>query len=237
MKRILLIIILLLSLLGLGASEWGKLLELDKSGVQNADLYYNIGVGYWQNGLSGMSNLYFLRALNLDSDHRAARENLEYVIELSPDKSLYPQRQFLVSAFWHIYDFLTLNRLALICLVLFALFAAAWIWLLNYPLNKERGLPELVLGIMLFLFLASSGILGIKAYRRAHNRKAVLVSQQEYLRKEIHSDSQRLMLLHEAVVLELVRAGKESHQVRTPDGITGWVPATSIRLVVEAQRP
>ncbi|MFA7543239.1 MAG: hypothetical protein WCY84_02590 [Candidatus Cloacimonadaceae bacterium] len=233
MKRILLILMLLLAFIALSASEWEKLLELDTSGVQNADLYYNIGVGYWQDGQSGMANLYFLRALNLDSNHRAAKENLEYVIELSPDKSLYPQRQFLVSAFWQFYDFLTLNRLALISLVLFALFAAAWVWLLNYPLEKERGLPELVLGIMLFLFLSSASLLGIKAYRRAYNNKAVMISQQEFLRQNIQSDSEKLMMLHEGVVLELIRTGKESHLVRTPDGVKGWLPAASIRMVIE----
>lgn len=233
MKRILLILMLLLAFIALSASEWEKLLELDTSGVQNADLYYNIGVGYWQDGQSGMANLYFLRALNLDSNHRAAKENLEYVIELSPDKSLYPQRQFLVSAFWQFYDFLTLNRLALISLVLFALFAAAWVWLLNYPLEKERGLPELVLGIMLFLFLGSASLLGIKAYRRAYNNKAVMISQQEFLRQNIQSDSEKLMMLHEGVVLELIRTGKESHLVRTPDGVKGWLPAASIRMVIE----
>ncbi|MDD3535875.1 MAG: hypothetical protein PHC50_07015 [Candidatus Cloacimonetes bacterium] len=233
MKRILLILMLLLAFIALNASEWEKLLELDTSGVQNADLYYNIGVGYWQDGQSGMANLYFLRALNLDSNHRAAKENLEYVIELSPDKSLYPQRQFLVSAFWQFYDFLTLNRLALISLVLFALFAAAWVWLLNYPLEKERGLPELVLGIMLFLFLGSASLLGIKAYRRAYNNKAVMISQQEFLRQSIQSDSEKLMMLHEGVVLELIRTGKESHLVRTPDGVKGWLPAASIRMVTE----
>lgn len=235
MKRILLVLLILTSIVWLGASQWQKLLDLEAKGIQNADLYYNIGVGYWQSGQSGMANLYFLKALNLDSDHQAARENLEYVIELSADKTLYPQRQFLVSAALRIYDFLTLNRLALISLIIFAMFAAAWVWLLNYPYEKERGLPELILGIMLFLFLAFSSLLGIKTYRQAYNNKAVLLQPQVALRKELPEDSESLLLLHEAVIVEIIRPEDGSYLVRSPDGVKGWLPASSLQAVRDIQ--
>jgi tetratricopeptide (TPR) repeat protein len=72
----------------------------------NPDLYYNLGVTYWQTGQSGMASLYFLKALHLDSAHKAARENLNYSIRLSKDRDLYPQRLFLVRVFLEVYDFM-----------------------------------------------------------------------------------------------------------------------------------
>jgi len=74
MKRIVLLLVIIGFAISARANVLEQMLELERSGVQNADLYYNIGVGYWQTGQSGKANLYFLRALNLNSAHKAAAE-------------------------------------------------------------------------------------------------------------------------------------------------------------------
>ncbi|MDD2422713.1 MAG: SH3 domain-containing protein [Candidatus Cloacimonetes bacterium] len=226
--------ILILSILvfsGLAASEFDEFRALEEQGLQNADLYYNLGVTYWQLGQSGMANLYFLRALNLDSAHKLAKENLEYVIALSQDRDLYPQHLFLLRIFWEIYDYLNLNRMAMLTLILLLLSALSLSWLLNYDFDKERGLPSLIFGICLFLLLSSSTFLGVKAYRQAHNSKAVLILSQAELRAEAEPKASRVAVIHEALVLVVEESRQDWSLVRLPNGISGWIENEAIKRV------
>ena len=56
-------------------------------GVKNADLFYDMGVCHYQLGNTGKAVLYFLRALNLNSAHKQAKQNLLYIHNLHPELS------------------------------------------------------------------------------------------------------------------------------------------------------
>lgn len=236
MKRGILLIIGLLLIGGLGANALQQMLELEENGVRNADLYYNIGVAYWQTGQSGMANLYFLRSLNLNSAHKPAKENLDYVIALSQDKDLYPQRPFLLRIFYASYDFMNLNRMAVLSLILFALTGLCLHWLLHYDPLKERGLPTLVFVIVLLLFLSSVGFLGSKAYRQQHNNRAVLISARVDLRAGASMGAARIAVLHEAAILRVEKREKLWCLVHSPDGKRGWLKNEDVAWVINPAR-
>jgi len=231
LKRLILTIIGVLFLLCLQANALEQMKSLEAGGVRNADLYYNLGVGYWQTGQSGMANLYFLRALNLDSAHKSAGENLDYIIGMSQDKELYPQRLFLVRVFFRAYDFMTLNRMALLSLILLLLCALSVHWLLHYDPDKERGLPTLISGIFFVLFLISVLFLGVKAYRQAFNAKAVVISPKADLRSEATSEASRVAVVHEALILIIEKESEGWCLVRLPDGNKGWLPEDDLMRV------
>ncbi len=232
-KKMMLSLAVLLLTSMLWGSEFDHWKRLEESGVQNADLYYNLGVTYWQTGESGMANLYFLKALNLDSAHKSAKANLNYVITLSADQDLYPERLFLLRLFYEIYDFMNLNRMALLTLLGFLFTALSLSWLLHYDPAKERGLPTLILSISLLLFLGSAIFLGIKAYRQSHNSKAVLIVDQAELRVEPDPEASRVAVIHEALILDAEQEEGSWVLVRCPDGKSGWLPGESIRRVLE----
>lgn len=214
-------------------SEYDRLKALDEKGIQNSDLYYNLGVTYWQTGQSGMANLYFLKALNVNSAHKLAKENLNYVIALSEDQELYPEQLFLVRVFLEAYDFLNLDRLAILSLVLLILSAISLSWLLHYDPQKERGLPSLAFGICIILFLTSAVFLGIKCYRQAFNSKAVVLAAEAELRAEHEAEAKRVAIVHEALILVVEKAEAEWTLVRTPDGKSGWIPNQKIGKVLD----
>jgi hypothetical protein len=232
MKRIILVLVIVGFAISAGANVLEQMLELERSGVQNADLYYNIGVGYWQTGQSGKANLYFLRALNLNSAHKAAAENLDYICGLSPDKDQYPQRLFLVRVFFAAYDFMSLNRMAILCLVLLFIAALSLHWLMHYDPEKERAFPELISGIAVILFIVAGIFLGIKAYRQAFNNKAVVIADTAELRSEADQTASRLALIHENLILTVEKTKGEWCLVRTPNGTTGWLPAADLARVL-----
>lgn len=63
-------------------------LEAKLHKVKNADLFYDMGVCHYQLGNTGKAVLYFLRALNLNSAHKQAKQNLLYIHNLHPELSL-----------------------------------------------------------------------------------------------------------------------------------------------------
>lgn len=231
MKRLILILLSLALLCSLSGNAFEQMQGFADDGLKNADLYYNLGVAYWQTGQSGMANLYFLKALNLNSAHKPASENLDYVIGLSQDKQLYPDRLFLVRIFLAAYDFMNLNRIALLSLILLLLCALSLHWLWHYDSNKERGLPTLITGIFLLLFISSATLLGIKAYRQTHNRKAVVISAQAELRSEASAQAARVAVIHEALILIIEQEKAGWYLLSLPDGNKGWLPAADLAKV------
>jgi len=97
---------------------------------KNPDLFYNLGVEFFSRGEIGMANLYFLKALNINSAHSPARTNLELSIHYSPDADLYPEQLFLVQVLFKVLNYLSVNRLAIIGLVFLFLSALSLCWLL-----------------------------------------------------------------------------------------------------------
>lgn len=109
----------------------------EKQEPHNADYYYNQAVSYFDSGNQAYANLYYLKALNLNSAHKQARANLELSIRLSADSKLYPQHKFLVNATYRMLWFFSVNRLAIISLILLLLASLCLAWLLFYDPDKR----------------------------------------------------------------------------------------------------
>lgn len=233
MKRFVLILVLITAIFIVEANEFERLKTIEARGIQNPDLYYNLGVTYWQTGQSGMATLYFLKTLNLNSAHKLAKENLNYALNLSQDRDLYTPKLFLVDLFMQVYDYMNLNRLALLSLV-FLLFACiSFIWFVDYDPNKERGLPSLILGACLFFLLISISFLGFKAYRRNHNNLAVLVVESAELRSEPDASAARVAQIHEGIILSMRKVESHWTLVNLPNGQSGWIELRNIATVIE----
>lgn len=205
-------------------------LQVD-SGIKNADLYYNIGVCHYHLGETGAAVLWFLRAQNLNSAHKLAKENLAYINSLIPRETPERPAPYLVRLFLDIYDFFSLNRLAVITLVLALLASLCLHWLLHWPPGKERGLPVLLLSVTGVLFLAFFGALLVKRHRFVNNRKAVVISQEAEV-FATPSLQRRLDSLPEGYILEVRETREGLANVILSDGTNCWVEDTNISRVV-----
>jgi len=213
------------------ANKLNELNQLAGSGVVNPDLYNNLGICYYHLNQKGYASLYFLKALNLNSAHSGARQNLLFVQSQIPDFSLYPKRSILVQKIFDLYDFMNLDRLALavlICLFLFTL-ALALLW--HRRDDELFGLALLVIFISSALLLLSTAILITKLNRQKHNRKAVVISQTiSGFTNITASDSPRFQI-SEGLILEVETSRADWSYVRLPNGVGGWVENTGIAKV------
>jgi hypothetical protein len=207
------------------------LLKQIETGKANADLYYNIGVCYFELGHTGKAVLWFLRAQNLNSNHQKAKGNLEFIARLHQNGAKPQSRPFLSETLMNIYDFFTLNRLAILVLILALLCTLCLNWLFFYPEEKERGLPVLILSILLLLLLSFSITLIVKNDRYKHNAKAVIMHEGTSLLASPNSVTSQ-QVLSEGTIVQIRQSGKELDKVVLPDGTGGWIKTSQFERVV-----
>jgi tetratricopeptide (TPR) repeat protein len=206
-----------------------KAQQADKT--NNADLYYNLGVDYFAAGNQGMANLYFLRALNLNSAHKMAKANLDLAVRLSSDANLYPERLFLVRALFQGLDFLSVNRVAYLSLILLLFSGLSLLWLLFYDPDKERALPILVLILFATLCLGSFSIMGFKSYAQKHNQQAVVVARATSLMPMDTEATKPITEIHAGLIVTVLETKPDYYAVRLPNGQVGRVVSESLRQV------
>jgi len=203
--------------------------QTDQPEPHNADYYYNRAVDYFASGNQAHANLYFLKALHLNSAHKYARANLDLSIRLSSDSKLYPQHKFLVNATYRLLWFFSVNRLAIISLVLLFLTALCLAWLLFYDPDKERALPLLCFITLCLLCFFSFTLLGYNSYQQRNNNLGVVLSPTEQLLSA--SESNVLMDVHAGLIVRVLEAKGDYWLLRLPDGQVGRLPKDAIALV------
>lgn len=213
-----------------------ELQSLEERGIKNPDLYFNIGVCHFHLDSHGYAALYFLKALNLDSAHTKARENLEYVLDRSPDKVLYPSHSYLASVFLRLYNYLNINRMALLCLILAMIFGIALHWFLHYDPAREKGLPLLVL-MLCAMLLAVNIIMLVTKYRRmVRNPKAVVIARQSDAFDGSGDNYNRLFGVHEALLVQVEIYAPDYCLVNLPNGSSGWIKTADLAFVNQPKR-
>ncbi len=215
------------------AATLARLAPLAEQGIQNADLYYDLGVCHHHLGNQGQAVLQFLRALNIDSSHSPARENLVYIHALDPTLPREPQQPYLVQLFLGVYAFLSLDRLALIVLITALLTTLSLHLLFHYPPDRERGLPVLLVLIFGLLLLVVGGTLLVKINRWQHNPRAVVLSSVAL--RSAPAAGRTLKELVPATTVTVKTETGSQLQVVLPDGLSGWIDRQAVELVVPGQ--
>lgn len=208
-----------------------KLLAMEKSGVRNADLYNQLGISYYKQGNSGRAVLNFLRALRLNSNHRAARNNLDYAISQSMDREMYSPPSFLASTFQQVFNFFSLNALALLLLLMLILTVLCGHWLLHLPTGGDKAVPVMwlvIAGFVLILILTMT-ILKYNGYRSS-NQAVILAAQTEGFSGP-GQEFGKLFNLHAGLIVHITRVDRGWALLTLPNGGAGWVNAADVERV------
>lgn len=232
MKRFTLLLLILFTLvMSLQAQPEKLMQQLSKAcTINNADYFYDLGVDFYAAGEAGYANWCWLQALNLNSAHSQARANLELSQRLSPDASLYPPRPFLVRVIHQFLNFFSVNRLAVLSLILLLGSGISLAWLLNYNPQKERALPILVLSLMIILCVSAFTALGIKTYQQRNNNQAVVISPKATLYDD--GGKTAVLEIHAGLVLEILEKKEDYWRVRLPNGQTGRVIPSQVKALI-----
>jgi hypothetical protein len=196
------------------------------AGVQNADLYVNLGNSAMGGERLGPAILAFRRALTLDPDHVRARQNLQHARALLPDWVPRPEAGILDTFFaWTGRRSATeLRFLAAVCFAIAALLIAAGIRWRRPVLRNFAVLPAVAWIVLLALTLTMG--------RSAQNDAVVIVSEVVARAADsAHAPSRFSQPVPGGAEVTTIESRDDWSHVRLADGRNGWVPSSSIEAV------
>ncbi len=208
-----------------------KLEQLEKDGIQDADLYYDMGVCHQGLGNIGFATLYYLRALDLDSAHHNAQHNLKVLKELNPE-AFEPEGLYLIELLKKIIAWMNYPRLAVLILI-FGLFSVLCLhWLIHLKPEAEKGPPVLFLSLSSICLLVLILAVPFKWHAAKNDDRAVVITAQAMTYDDEKATEPGTAIAIASIVKILQQQGA-MYQVRTPASTTKWMHGNELKKVKE----
>jgi tetratricopeptide (TPR) repeat protein len=202
---------------------------INKGGVHNGKLYYNLGNTYFKMHDLGRAILNYRYAEVLMPDDPNLRQNLEYARSKCLDRIPEKQEKKVLQTlfFWH-YDFSTRTRTILfgIFFFVFWILVSARLFIkkltLNWPLISSGGLALILVGsLTLEIWNQSRNISGVILASEVTARKGDSETYQSSFNEPLHAGTE----------FDLLENRGEWYHVELSDGRSCWVPAKTVGLI------
>lgn len=207
-------------------SEYEK---IEQSGVQSAELFYNLGNAYYKSNKIAPSIYYYERALMIDPKNEDVQNNLVLARRMVIDV-IEPLPQTLMQRINEavIYP-ISYNAWAWIAVILAFLSSATFIlyYFKNYTHSKKRYFTLSLVFLGLFFVILS---MGIKArYHYKNDQPAIVYTPEVSVKSEPIDDADEAFILHEGTKVQVVDSENEWCKIKIADGKTGWLAQNNIR--------
>jgi hypothetical protein len=212
------------------AAERSYRLLLDQ-GIDSGAVYYNLGNACFKQKKLGEAIYYWeeaRRKLPGDSD---IRENLQLANLLIVDRIDVPEDPLPVRLVLEAVHLLSISQESRIVLAFFV--TANVLFGLYLLVRKPRAAFWALTGslacILLMLLVGAS--LAWKVYEGSHRRQGVIVEQKADVRSGPGRENITVVTVHEGIVVQVRGESNGWVQISLPNGWTGWLPASSIRVL------
>lgn len=205
--------------------------KIENEGIENDELFVNIGNCYFRLDQLGMSILYYKKAVAINPNNDKAKINLNYAKSLTVDVQKDEEHDFLTKILIKTYNSLSLNMLAILSILFFAVI----VFIINFIIFKYRGrektLQYFFLIIALLFFTFSFG-LGMKKWNDVrHQKEAVLIVDSAIGFSGPGADFTRVFTIHEGNIFEIVRNQDDWTLVQLKSGLGGWIQNNSFKSI------
>lgn len=203
---------------------------LEAEGVAAPELETNLGAAYLRQGKRGMAALHFERALFLDPADEDARVDLLELRRGNVDKLEGESEEGGTE---------TLSRLlaplpgSAAAMAMLALWCIGWILLgMRIFAARRRAFAGLAAASFAGALLAALVTWGAVLGRRMALQRAVVVATSATAREGPAEKSASHFEVHEGTTVRVEDEEAQFRRVKLANGLTGWVPAGSVELVV-----
>lgn len=210
------------------ANLWNELIA---EGYEDARIYFNLGNTCYRMNRFGPAILHYERALRLDPKNARARENLEYVRLRLKDRFQEGPRGGYTNLLRSLYNFMSVDGISILFLVLFLLLQAFWT---VYLLRREpaiRTALTFVGSILLALLLLVTTWFGVKLYRLHVVEQGVVMAPSVTAKSAPRGDATDLFVVHEGTTMRLWESVGEWRRVSLPNGLSGFVPRDAFEAI------
>jgi tetratricopeptide (TPR) repeat protein len=196
---------------------------LIQKGVQNGNLYYNLGNTYIRMGKTGPAVLNYIRARKWIPRDENLEANLKFAIQQTRDKIEPPPSGTLSTLFFWSNDF-NLSELIYLAMGLNFLFwfnMALWMYFRSPSLKFVR---NALLGFLLLSFFS----IGVKLINKSDLELGVVLAKTVEVKSGRADDAVTLFQLHEGALVSITDSHESWLEVRLNDEQKGWVPKNSM---------
>jgi tetratricopeptide (TPR) repeat protein len=203
-------------------------------GVRSPELETNLGAACLRKGQRGLAALHFERALYLDPGDEDARADLtearrENVDKLQGDAD----------------ESEGLSRLLAplpgggAAIAFLALWTIAWALFAARAVRARPSLVPAAVAALVCAFVAGAVAAGSAAWERLAARRAVVIATSAAAREGPADQAAIRFEVHEGTGVRVEDEAQGYRRVKLANGLTGWVPSSSVMLVVpsESERP
>ncbi|MDO9577208.1 MAG: tetratricopeptide repeat protein [Candidatus Cloacimonadales bacterium] len=205
--------------------------RVENEGIVNADLYYNIGNCYFRLDEIGRAVLYYKKALKMQSNHEAARRNLQYALTFTQDKQG-TESEDVIRSFWtKSFDALSINLLTILVLAIFAAIVLMICLMIIRYRQRERTVPIFITTILTF-FLIIFIILGMLKWKAFHDHnEAVLLAASAIGYSGPSEDFTRVFTIHAGMIFVIERQENDWSLIKLSNGLGGWVLSSTFEKI------
>jgi len=198
--------------------------NIEESGLESAELYYNMGNTYYKMKKYPMSILYYEKALKLAPGDEDIRTNLEIANLAVVDKINVLPQSFIVRWWNGARTKLSVDGWAWVSVAAFALLLVC---LFAFLMSRRTGLRKagFFAGLLLLLCLAFSVVFAIGNYNDQKRHDEAIIMTPTVNVKSTPSDAGiDLFVLHEGSKVRVLDTMKGWNKIRIADGSVGWLP-------------
>jgi len=199
--------------------------EITGSGLESADLYYNMGNAAFRSNNIGYAILYYEKALKLDPTHENARHNLAFVSQYRVDAFEEVPELFIRTWTQALMNSLSEHSWSMLALIFFLLILAS---LLIYLFSRKLGIKKagFIISLASLLLFAVTLSAALSLHRKIiRPDDAIIIAPSVTVRSSPSESGTELFILHEGTKVKINEEVSGWQNIRVVDGREGWITA------------
>ncbi|HOO42870.1 MAG TPA: tetratricopeptide repeat protein [Bacteroidales bacterium] len=208
-----------------------RYLEIENSGVESADLYYNIGNTYFKMRYMAYAVLYYEKALRLSPNDPDIAYNLEIAREQCIDR-IEPVPTFFV-ADWirESHQIMSSDKWAVLSVGILLL-AILFFMLFLFARGVRFRKAAFILSLVIFLFALTTTVFAWQAKNQATRKDiAIVLAAVSPVKAAPDIQGKDLLVIHEGTRVRVLEEMGSWARIELEDGRQGWVALNEIVFV------
>jgi len=247
MKKLLTIIVLLLSLLGNAQNEalfnratdayndgdYPKAIEyytgILENGQHSAELYFNLGNAYYKLNQIAPSIYNYEKALLLSPNDPEIKNNLAYAQNMTLDAIETMPETVLSKIYKNITEVLTFDQWSYAAVVFMILFVFLYIafYYFTYATKKRIAFVGSIISLFISLIAVLFAFVQYNDFKA--EQPAIIFANEVRIKSEPNERSEQIFVLHEGTKVNILEELNDWKKIKIVDGKTGWVTSESIK--------
>jgi len=205
--------------------------NIEKSGLESDDLFFNLGNSYYKLNKVAPSIYYYEKALKLNPMHQDASNNLVFAKRMTIDIIEDLPKTFLQRFSSNVIQKLTYDTWAILAVI--ASFLATLLFLLYYfSSSPKRKLIYFNTTIFAVFVVAVTVIFAYSNYETTQkSSNAIVFSSKSDIKNSPSLDGESVFELHEGTKVTILDSLSNWRKIKLADGKIGWVNSEDIKEI------